>query len=62
MGLSKPGGSVTLRTCKKCGGEIAVTRGRDYQAFECRSCHFVIIEAPQRTDDAAGELAVERAD
>jgi hypothetical protein len=26
---------------------MTVTRGRDYQAFECRTCHFVIIEAPQ---------------
>jgi hypothetical protein len=42
---------------------MTVTNGRDYQAFECRACHFVIIEAPQRrADDAADGPAVERAD
>jgi hypothetical protein len=42
---------------------MAVTRGRDYQAFECRTCHFVIIEAPQKpADDAADTPALERAD
>jgi hypothetical protein len=42
---------------------MTVTRGRDYQAFECRTCHFVIIEAPQRrADDAADAPAVEGSD
>lgn len=63
MGLSKPRGSMTPRTCKKCGGEMTVTRGRDYQAFECRTCHFVIIEAPPgAAHDAADAPVVEHAD
>jgi hypothetical protein len=42
---------------------MTVTRGRDYQAFECRTCHFVIIEAPQgAAQDVADAPAVERAD
>jgi len=42
---------------------MTVTSGRDYQAFECRTCHFVIIEAPPRAaQDATDAPAVERAD
>jgi hypothetical protein len=42
---------------------MTVTRGRDYQAFECRTCHFVIIEAPPAgAEDAVHERFVERAD
>lgn len=42
---------------------MSVTRGRDYQAFECRTCHFVIIEArPEDAQDTARAPAVEGAD
>jgi hypothetical protein len=42
---------------------MTVTRGRDYQAFECRTCHFVIIEAPPgAAHDAADAPVVEHAD